>query len=287
MPVFLAPAKINLSLEILGKRRDGFHELVSVMQEVTLCDELAISPANELRLEVQGECGPVSDNLALRAANLLRRSTETGRGASMTLRKRIPVGAGLGGGSSDAATALIALNRLWESGHDCRALLGMASALGSDVPFFLTGGTALVTGRGEHVFPLSFPGTAWYLLTNPSIHVSTAKVFAALRRSDWSSGGQTLEVARCLGAGAGAPTGVNGLTRALFHLYPAAEGCFRAAERLAPDRTWVSGSGPTIVSQFPGRPEAEEASVRLRRLGYTTFVVRNYPSEDRQLPCRA
>jgi 4-diphosphocytidyl-2-C-methyl-D-erythritol kinase len=286
MPAWLAPAKINLSLEILGKRPDGFHELASVMQEVTLCDELTVTPAGDLSLEVDVDCGPAEQNLALRAARLLQRWAAVEPGASIALRKRIPAGAGLGGGSSDAATALIALNRLWRTDCDCEALAQLAVTLGSDVPFFLTGGTAMVTGRGERVLPLPFPGTSWYVLTSPGFHVSTATVFSALPHTEWSSGWQTREVANCLAAGETPPAGINGLTQTLFRLYPEAELCFRAAESAVPGRTWVSGSGPTVVSQCNGPEAAQRAADDLRRLGYTTFVVRNYPTEDRELPCR-
>lgn len=286
MPALLAPAKINLSLEILGKRTDGFHDLVSVMQEVTLCDELILSPANNLTLRVDVDCGPTDQNLVFRAAELLQQSAGSTPGAFIELRKRIPVGAGMGGGSSDAATALTALNRLWGTGHDCAALLPLAATLGSDVPFFLTGGTALVTGRGEHVSPLRFRGTSWYVLTNPGVFVSTAQIFEALPRSDWSSGVQTRDVADRLLAGEDGPIGVNGLARTLFRLYPEAEACFRAAERAGPGRTWVSGSGPTVVSQCAGPGEAQRVADGLRGLGYTTVVVRNCPTEDRELPCR-
>ncbi len=283
----LAPAKINLSLEIVGKRSDGFHELVSVMQEVTLFDELVFAEADDLILEAHGECGPESENLVLRAARLLRQTVEIGKGAAIGLRKQIPTGAGLGGGSSDGAAALMALNRLWDAGCHCETLSRMAAFLGSDVPFFLTGGTALVTGRGEHVVPVPFPRTAWYVLTNPGLHVSTARVFTALPPTEWSSGSHTRKFAEEIRDGDPSHLGVNGLAPTLFALYPEAEACFQAADQAAPGQTWVSGSGPTVVSRCAGPHNAERVAAQLHRLGYTTFVVRNYPTEDRDLPCRA
>lgn len=286
MLTFAAPAKINLSLEILCKRTDGFHEVVSVMQEVSLCDELAVAPFGHLRFRVDADCGPASENLVLRAARTLKQRTAPDRGADISLHKRIPVGAGLGGGSSDAATTLVALNAAWQSGRGCETLLPIAAALGSDVPFFLTGGTALVTGRGERVTPLPTLRTSWYLLTNPGLHVSTAEVFGALDPSQWSSGSRTREVARCIREGTEIPLGVNGLAQTLFRLYPEAEACFRAADNVAPGQTWVSGSGPTIASRFESRSDAERASMQMSVLGYATFVVRNYPTEERELPCR-
>lgn len=287
MLTYMAPAKINLSLEVTERRPDAFHELVSVIQEVTLVDEVSVAPADEMQLRVDGDCGPESDNLALRAGLMLRKETGTSRGAAIYLRKHIPVGAGLGGGSSDAATTLLALNHLWETGLDCDSLRRLASKLGSDVPFFLYGGTALVTGRGEIVSPLTFPVTAWYVLTNPGLRVPTGQIFRALRQEDWTSGSITRELAGGLRTGRDAVEGINGLAPALFRLYPAARTCYSAAERLAPGRTFVSGSGPTIVSRCAGRQEAQHVAQVLRSRGFATHVVRNCPTEDRELPCRA
>jgi 4-diphosphocytidyl-2-C-methyl-D-erythritol kinase len=287
MPTISAPAKINLSLEVTGKRRDGYHDLVSVMQEVTLADQLTLRDADDLHLDVDIDCGPVENNLVIRAARALSEASSVSPHAAIHLRKQIPVGAGLGGGSSDAASCLVALNRLWRLHVPCGRLLAIAARLGSDVPFFLTGGTALVTGRGEDICPLPFARTQWYVLTNPGFHVSTARIFSALAASDWTSGEMTFRMAARLSAGLDAGPGMNTLQRVLFRLYPAAEECFRAVDRLAPGRSFVSGSGPTVVSQWLGPEEAEAAAAALCSLGYRTWVVRNCATEDRELPCRA
>ena len=150
--VEIAPAKLNLGLRILGRRPDGYHDIVSVLQTVDLCDRMVFTPAPPGETLVHCDNPDVPDgpeNLVYRAVEILRRATGAGHGVRVDLNKRIPTGAGLGGGSSNAATALRALDRLW--GLDLRPerLAALAAELGSDVPFFLTGGTAVVTGRGE------------------------------------------------------------------------------------------------------------------------------------------
>ncbi|KAF0241385.1 MAG: 4-diphosphocytidyl-2-C-methyl-D-erythritol [Planctomycetota bacterium] len=140
--------KLNLFLEIVGKRQDGYHELESVFHELDFGDELTFEPANELSLDLKGGSAPGGeDNLVLKAARLLASEIKTSGGARITLTKRVPVGAGLGGGSADAAATLLALDRLWNASSDRKLLHALAARLGSDVNFFLEGGTALCTGR--------------------------------------------------------------------------------------------------------------------------------------------
>jgi 4-diphosphocytidyl-2-C-methyl-D-erythritol kinase len=287
VPLIRAPAKINLSLEVTGRRPDGFHELVSVMQEVSLADEIELSLADSVRLSADPACGPETENLVFRAARLLSGDASIARGAAIVLRKQIPIGGGLGGGSSDAAATLIALNRLWDLRLSCGPLLRMAQELGSDVPFFLTGGSALVTGRGERVAQIDFSTTVWHTITNPGFHVSTARIFAALGPEMWSSGAATQEVARAMEAGEWPPTGRNALQAPLFTLYPEAKICFDAVQQVARGGALVSGSGPSVVAPWPSREEAEAAATNLHTLGYWTKVVRNCPTEGRDLPCRA
>ena len=176
-----APAKLNLALEVLGKRRDGYHELRTVFQAIDLVDRLWFRERSGpgIRLRVEGservEAGP--GNLVVRAAEALVRRRAPGRGAEILLRKQIPWGAGLGGGSSDAAATLLALERLWGLDPDPGLLAELALSLGSDVPFFLLGGTALGEGRGEILRPLPGPPECGWLLAVPSFRVSTAEVF--------------------------------------------------------------------------------------------------------------
>jgi 4-diphosphocytidyl-2-C-methyl-D-erythritol kinase len=175
-----ARAKINLGLEVVRKRLDGYHEIRSLMQSVRLADRLEIfaSRGRGLRLRCPGSDLPCdSRNLVIRAAEVLRHHTGTRLGARFVLHKRIPIGAGLGGGSSDAAAALVGLNRLWRLRLPHRVLEEMASEIGSDVAFFIRGGTQLATGRGERLHRLQPLPRMPVLLVHPTLFVSTASVY--------------------------------------------------------------------------------------------------------------
>lgn len=184
----LAPAKINLHLEVLGLRADGFHELAMLMQTLDLADELLLAPSADGRIVLsidRDDLTSGSDNLIVRAAELLRgRAGLPELGAHMQLRKRIPIGAGLAGGSSDGAAALVGLNRLWGLGFSAEALHGFAAELGSDLPFCLEGGTRLCFGRGELLedpgLP-QLPPLGVLLIKDPSASVSTPWAYGRCR----------------------------------------------------------------------------------------------------------
>lgn len=175
------PGKVNLVLRVLGRRPDGYHELRTVFQAVDLWDCLEVSPGEGITLRCDDPGVPAdASNLVVRAAERLRAAV--GRpelGAALRLRKGIPAGGGMGGGSSDAAGALLLLTRFWDLTVRGGDLLRLAAGLGSDVPFFLTGGTALGTGRGERIRPLPFAGPRPLLLGFPPFSTSTAEVYAA------------------------------------------------------------------------------------------------------------
>jgi 4-diphosphocytidyl-2-C-methyl-D-erythritol kinase len=173
-----APAKLNLFLHVLGRRPDGYHRLQSLMVPTDLTDRLDFEARDDGRIERSGDViGKVENDLALRAATLLQAATGTTLGVSIHVEKQIPAGSGLGGGSSDAATTLIALNRLWQLGLTRTELLPLAERLGADVPFFLGAGPAFVEGIGEQLTPLHWPA-CWYALIYPGVHVTTAGIFA-------------------------------------------------------------------------------------------------------------
>ncbi len=180
----LAPAKVNLTFEVLGRRDDGYHEVRTVLQAVDLVDELTFNPADALTLDVEPlGSAPTEGNLVLRAADALRAATGTRAGAAIALTKRIPAAAGLGGGSSDAAAALLGLRRLWGVDIDDAALHEIAASLGSDVPFFLRGGTALGTGRGERLQALPAPREPHIVIlesTDEAAAGKTARLYALL-----------------------------------------------------------------------------------------------------------
>ncbi len=173
------PAKINLLLHVKGKREDGYHEIVTVMQAIDLYDELLIEKADNLELICTSPDIPSDENnLVYKAAVKLREFTGINEGARISLNKNIPVAAGLGGGSSDAAAALSGLNRLWGLGLTVETLCGLGREIGSDIPFFLGGPTAAGYGRGDELIRLSNETDYWYLLVNPGIMISTAWVYS-------------------------------------------------------------------------------------------------------------
>lgn len=180
-----AYAKINIGLNVLGKREDGYHNLETIFHRVNIYDEIDLQPATTITLASTSAEVPSDDtNLCHRAAQLLARECRTIRGAQITLTKRIPVGAGLGGGSSDAAATLIGLNSFWSLNLSVEKLHECALQLGSDVPYFLRKKSALATGRGDilEYFPLDIP--FWILIVAPTIQVSTAWAYRQLRLSD-------------------------------------------------------------------------------------------------------
>ncbi len=188
------PAKVNLSLRVHGRRRDGYHAISTVMQTVGLCDRLTVSridPTDPMRLDVPVGGAPNDDsNLVLAAARAFFKAVgEPARGVRFELRKSIPAGSGLGGGSSDAAGTLAALQELWGEPLSAEGLHAAAAAVGSDVPFFLVGGTVLATGRGEKLQALRDVEAAPVVVAAPAVEVSTAEVYGRWRRSRSSAAG--------------------------------------------------------------------------------------------------
>jgi 4-diphosphocytidyl-2-C-methyl-D-erythritol kinase len=175
-----APAKLNLFLHIIGRRADGYHLLQTVFRLIDRCDWLRFSPRSdsEVKLALPLPGIAESDELAVRAARLLQAETGRTQGVNIAIEKHIPVGGGLGGGSSDCATTLAVLNRLWNLGLPRERLAELALQLGADVPFFLFGGNAFAEGVGEVLTPIELP-PAWYVVLVPPVGIPTAEVFAA------------------------------------------------------------------------------------------------------------
>ena len=172
-----APAKLNLHLQVIAKRNDGFHDLRTLFTFINLYDQLTFE---EIEEEIQlKELEPISDNLVIKAADLLRKRTNCNKGVEISLQKHIPLQKGLGGGSSDAAATLIGLNKLWDLGLTRTELLNMSLELGSDVPFFIFGHSAWAEGRGEILSKVDFK-EEWYLLYMPKAQISTKKAFESL-----------------------------------------------------------------------------------------------------------
>jgi len=177
-----APAKINLFLKVFGLRNDGYHVIESLIQKITLYDELSFSLSDDIFLSTDSDI-PVEENLVYRAALLLKNTFNVAGGAEIKLKKNIPIGAGLGGGSSDAAAALLGLSRLWSLKCSREDLGEIAGQLGSDVPFFLYGALSFAHGRGEKIIPKRINKSFTVMLVKPNIFVSTAWAYKNFRGS--------------------------------------------------------------------------------------------------------
>jgi len=190
MLILNAPAKINLFLKVFGLRDDGYHTIESLIQKITLYDKLSFSMSSDIVLATDSDI-PVKENLVYRAAVLLKNTFKVTEGAEITLKKNIPIGAGLGGGSSDAAAALLGLSELWSLNCSREDLCEIAGQLGSDVPFFLYGALSFAHGRGEKVLPKRIKKSFTVMLVKPDIFVSTAWAYKNFRGSRAEFDGST------------------------------------------------------------------------------------------------
>jgi len=261
-----ALAKLNLDLRVLGKRADGYHELRTVFQTISLADtlEIAFTPGRKTEIELKDDLG-IPDNLALRAARLAMEAMRAGGRLEMRLWKRIPMGAGLGGGSSDAAAVLLTLPALTGCRIGMEALASLAARLGSDVPFFLLGGTALGIGRGTELFPL--PDAPWRrgLVVAPGIHVDTAQAYAALSPGLTSDAQQNKMISFqsfTWDPVAGGPA-ANDFEAVVFARHGRLASLKRGLLRAGASHAMMTGSGSALFGLFSRR---EEVSLALARL---------------------
>ncbi len=260
-----AHAKINLYLAVLDRRPDGYHELLTVFQSLKLHDTLKFAERADGRLKLicnAPDLSPGPDNLVWRAAELLRRHYGVSSGAEMQLEKNIPVAAGLGGGSSDAAAALRGLARLWRLPEEKEALYALAATLGADVPFCLRGGTALGSGRGDVLTTLPACPHYHVLLVNPGFAVSTARVYAELTLEEVRRHPDPARLFRAIGSGDRGQIGhllYNALETATFRLFP--EVAKLKKELAAGGPALMSGSGPTVFLLL----EEHETALELAR----------------------
>ena len=261
MPSF---AKVNLSLKVLGKRADGYHELRTVFQTVALHDriEFEFTPARRgLAIELDDALA-IPDNLVMRAARLFCETLGVRGRLRMRLEKCIPMGAGLGGGSSNAAAVLLALGGLAGRRADMDTLHRMAEALGSDVPFFLHGGTALGLGRGEELYPLPEAPQLAVLILAPRLHVSTAEAYRALGRPALTSpvDSRKLNVFRSfVWRMEDLSATENDFEAAVFGLHPELARWKRKLERFGAHAARLSGSGAALFGVFPDRAKLQGA----------------------------
>jgi len=249
--VLPAPAKVNLFLHVTGRRADGYHTLESLFAPIDLADALTLSRRDDGIVRRQGDVVGVreDDDLAGRAARALKASSGSPFGVDYAIDKRIALGAGLGGGSSDAATMLLGLNRLWDLGWSRARLASVAVALGADVPFFLGPGPALARGIGEALTPVSMPIT-WLVLVTPPVHVPTAAIFTAPELTRDTPSAKISVFSAVYGRNDLEP-----VAAARFHEVASALADLR---RVAPQAR-LSGSGAAVFAAFASEREARAA----------------------------
>ncbi|HEV7701132.1 MAG TPA: 4-(cytidine 5'-diphospho)-2-C-methyl-D-erythritol kinase [Pyrinomonadaceae bacterium] len=258
-------AKINWTLRVLGRRNDGFHELFTVFQTVSLHDTLRFEQSDELRLTCNDPGIPADDsNLILKAARVLQSATGHGAGARIHLEKRIPSPGGLGGGSSNAAVALIGLWRLWELRLDMNDLGTLAVDLGSDVPFFLTGGTAVGTGRGEVIEPTTDIRESNVLVVTPDVRVSTPEAFAGLGAPVLTKEDLNRNLTVCRNEANSSEllhqALKNDLEPSVFARFPEIERVKRTLLELGAVNAAMSGSGASVFAIFD-KQETRQAAI--------------------------
>ena len=282
-----SPAKINWTMDVLGKRNDGYHEVRTILQTIALSDTVAVSPADDIEIVVTGETGdlldqPQEDNLAYQAASALREDAGITSGARIELHKRIPVATGLGGGSSNAAATLRALRKLWRLSLAEQDLTRIGSHLGSDVPFFLTGGTALGSGRGDELTPLpDVPKqrlvVAWSTAARPN---KTAEMYATLESSDFVDDATSARFIKSLERGAvlGDADLSNVFDSVLRRVDPAAGQALAAAHAFGTPH--LAGSGPAFFLLLAPTAAPEPTIKGLAKMGLTTIETHTISASD-------
>jgi 4-diphosphocytidyl-2-C-methyl-D-erythritol kinase len=271
-------AKVNLALSVLGRRTDGYHDVQTIYQSIDINDELEFHDAAhlELRCENLPNISP-EDNLVWKAAALLAQTLDLKRGVSITLRKKIPAGAGLGGGSSNAAATLIGLRRFWNVDVADAKLYSLAADLGSDVPFFLCGGTALGIGKGDEIIPLADLPTQHLVVIFPGIHVATAEAYRALNLGLTSSA-EDRRIQRFCGQiqmGKAFLTEIfNDFEASILTAYPPimeAKSFLKSRGAIA---TLLSGSGSSVFGFFSDEESAFAAAQETTRATWRVFPAK-------------
>jgi 4-diphosphocytidyl-2-C-methyl-D-erythritol kinase len=281
-----APAKLNLGLEVNGRREDGYHEIATIFMTIDLYDRLTLSLSADLNLCCGDDTLVGEDNLALRALRLLRDETNHLGGAHVQLRKRIPTAAGLGGASSDAAAALLAGRELWQLDVSDARLHDLAARLGSDVPFFLRGGCAIGRGRGDLLEPLPLPAGLRFVVVVPDVHIpaKTASLYARLSADDFSDGALIAAQAARLRSGlAPDPTLLaNSFAHPLYAMVPELAALADIMRDAGADSVAISGAGPAHYALLTDEAPAQRIAARLReRLGDCAQVTVARPAPGR------
>ena len=278
MQTIEAHAKINLTLEVLGRRPDGYHEIASIIQTISLHDTLTLEPSGSLTLTCDRKELETKENLAYRAAILLRDQTGTAKGARISIEKRIPVAAGLGGGSSDAAATLVGLNGLWGLGLGAEELQSLAAQLSSDAPFFIRGGTAIVLGRGERVRALPAADLPWIVLLAPGTGLAdkTASMYSAIPRTSYTRGALTRKLEARIRGGGDVPAQFffNAFDSVARNVFPDISRHWEAFESVGAREIHLAGSGPTLFAPVAKKEVGTAMQLLLsQRYGWPAFLV--------------
>ena len=281
-------AKINWTLEILGRRADGYHELRTILQTVDVCDQMQfVAAESNIALTCDNPAVPCdATNLIYRAAVLLQELTGCDKGAKIHLQKRIPMGAGLGGGSGNAAVALLALTQLWELDVAPRDLFRLGSQLGSDVPFFFFGGTGIGIGRGDEVYPMADITAEYLLLVNPGVHVPTREIYGNLP-SELTSTPAVNKMPFSLEAAYARMRGTrwnlrNDLERPALALYPLIGQVKERLRELQAAAVLMSGSGATVFAVFESEAARAQAQQALSETGWWCATTRTLSRSEYQ-----
>ena len=273
-----APAKLNLTLEVLGKRPDGFHEIRSVFQSINLCDTLRFQSSENIVFQSGMPDWVPEQSLVSGAVRLLQKTAGYSKGAAIEIEKCIPLVSGLGGDSSDAAAVLRGLNELWQLGFSREQLLGLAAQLGSDVPFFLYGGTALAEGRGEIITPLLPLPHMWVVLVVPAVPRlpgKTGQLYASLKLGHFTDGQITERLLKTLREGGEFVTALlfNVFENVAFSQFSGLKAYREHILKLGAPEVHLAGSGPALFTLFQDKAQAEDLYVRCQDQGMEVYVV--------------
>lgn len=272
-----APAKINLTLEVLAKRDDGYHELRSVIQTINLCDTIHLVRSDHTSYHSESAEWDGEKSLVSKAVRLFSEETGCSNGVSVIVEKRIPMMAGLGGDSSDAAAALRGLDRLFETGLPLQALHRMAEKLGSDVPFFLYGGTALIEGRGERVTSLPPVRPVWIVLLVPEMDIppgKTGRLFSALTPELFTAGEKTERFITNLEKGITGEGIFNVFEKVAWDVFPGLGEYRDILKKLSGNDAHLAGSGPVLFTLVEDESKAGELHGKLAEKGMQSFLAK-------------
>ena len=273
-----AYAKINLTLEALVKRGDGYHEIVSVLQTISLADTLSFEVGESLALSCSVPSLQSADNLVFKASSLLREATGCNKGASIYLTNEIPAAAGLGAGATDAAATLVGLNRLWDLNLPVERLIELAAKLGSDVAFFLYGGTVLAKGRGERVTPIPLTPELWMVLLRPAIEPipnKTAQLYSQLDTSHFTSGRFTERLVNRLyeRGSINASLLFNVFEQVAFDFFPKLSDYRSRFLKAGAESVHVAGAGPTLFTLAADKAQGKAILSSLEADGLEAYLV--------------